>query len=91
MCKDIPGHLNVFNVRKGNSDADDGSGVVVGEIEAFTDLPATNGDEERPVDGAIAHGPVRCRFDDLEKVTLIKESGKRTIYSIVDARAFHCK
>ena len=58
-------YLNVLDVWEGYSDADDGSGIVVGEVEAFADFSPTNGDEEGAVDSALADGTIRCRLDYL--------------------------
>ena len=60
-------YLDVLDVWERYSDADDGSGVVVGEVESFAHLSAANGDEESAVDGALTDGTFRCRLDHLKK------------------------
>ena len=59
-------HLNVFDVGEWDADADDGPGVVVGEVETLGDFSAADGDEERAVDAAVADGAVRRRLDHLQ-------------------------
>ena len=59
-------YLNVFDVRKRNSNADDGSGVVVRKVEALRDLASANCNEECTIDTIVVdRRAVRCHFDHL--------------------------